>query len=166
MGDLAAALDGLEDEARARVLRWAAERFGVTLAGRKPGSGGSDPGRESDGGGGDPDAEYEELGDLFSAASPTTPEDRALVVAYWLQELQNNSNVTGQQVNTELKNFGHGEDNITRVFTALVATRPQLMIQTKKSGTSRQARKSFKVTRAGTTRVKALIAGTAQPLET
>jgi hypothetical protein len=158
MAKVAQALDPLEPEVTARVIRWAGERYEVTLAPAKA----QQPHRN---GPGDLDAptEFAELGDLFSATSPSTDEDRALVVAYWFQELaeKRQPNVTGQQVNTELKHLGHGVGNITRVFTNLVATRPQQVIQTKKSGTSKQARKSFKVTQVGINRVKALIAGTA-----
>jgi hypothetical protein len=70
--------------------------------------------------------------------------------------------VATQKVNAELKNLGHGGDHIKRVFDTLVGTRPQPMIQTKKSGTTAQARKSFKVTKVGLDRVRGLIAGTAE----
>jgi hypothetical protein len=156
MGTVAGALDGLEAEQQSRVLRWAADRYSVTLGGKKSTGAGSDAG---DGGGGSDPSEYEELGDLFSAAAATTDEDRALVVAYWLQELAEEklTNFTGQDVNKELKNLGHGQENITRVFTALLATSPQQVIQTRKSGTTKQARKSFKVTKAGIKRVQELL---------
>ena len=86
-------------------------------------------------------------------------DDRALVVAYWFQELQDEKqpNVSGAQVNKELKHLGHGVRDITKVFSALIATSPQQVIQTRKSGTSRQARKSYKVTKAGIKRVQELL---------
>lgn len=154
MGKLIEALDGLDPELQARAIRWAAERYGVTLSG-KPRSGG---GRDGDDEGSDP-TEYEDLGDLVSAATPSTDEDRALVVAYWFQELQQEKqpDVTGQQVNKELKNLGHGVQNITKVFNNLIATSPQQVIQIRKSGTARQARKNYKVTKAGVKRVKELL---------
>jgi hypothetical protein len=164
MGTVAGALDPLEPEAAGRVLRWAAERYDVTLAPaqkqKQVKGGGDHSGDET------PD-DFEELSDLFSAAAPTNDEDRALVVGYWLQELQEEKlpNFGSQPVNTELKNLGHGVENITRVFDNLIATSPQQVIQTKKSGTSKQARKSYKLTKAGKDRVKALIAGTADTNE-
>jgi hypothetical protein len=160
MGKVAGALDAVDPEVAGRVIRWAAERYEVTVAlakGKKQQEQlGDDSNDET------PD-EFGELSDLFSAAAPSNDEDRALVVGYWLQELQEEKlpNFGSQPVNTELKNLGHGVENITRVFDNLIATTPQQVIQTKKSGTSRQGRKSYKLTRVGINRVKALIAGTA-----
>ena len=81
------------------------------------------------------------------------------MVAYWFQELQEakQASVGSQQVNKELKNLGHGAANIARVFDNLIATTPQQVIQTRKSGTSKQARKSYKVTRVGITRMRELL---------
>jgi hypothetical protein len=158
MGTLAGALDPLEPEAAGRVLRWAAERYGVTMAPARgktkhQNGGGSDFGGETPG-------DFAELSDLVSAASPATDEDRALVVAYWFQDGQEEKqpDVSGQQVNKELKNLGHGVKDITKVFSSLIATSPQQVIQTRKSGTSRQARKRYKVTKAGIARVQELLA--------
>jgi hypothetical protein len=155
MGAVAAALDGLEAEQQGRVLRWAADRYSVTLGGRKIGGGGGDSG-----GGSETDAsQFSDLSDLFGAVAPATDEDRVLVIAYWFQELQDEKqpNVSGAQVNKELKHLGHGVRDITKVFSALIATSPQQVIQTRKSGTSRQARKSYKVTKAGIKRVQELL---------
>jgi hypothetical protein len=159
MGIVAGALDGLEDEVQARVLRWAGDRYGVSIGGKRQGSGGDSRKDVDLGEGGDP-SEYAELSDLFSAAAPATDEDRALVVAYWFQEGQEEkqANVTGQQVNKELKNLGHGVRDITKVFNTLIATSPQQVIQTRKSGSSRQARKNYKVTKVGIRRVEELLA--------
>ena len=156
MGKVTQALDPLEPEVTARVIRWAGERYEVTLAPAKAE-------QQQQNGNDETPTEFTELSDLFGAAAPSNNEDRALVIAYWFQELheERQPNVSGQQVNTELKNLGHGVRDITKVFSALIATSPQQVIQTKKSGTTKQARKSYKVTRAGINRVKALIAGTA-----
>jgi hypothetical protein len=154
MGAVAAALDGLEREQQGRLLRWAADRYSVTLGGRKIGGG-----RDSSGGSETDASQFSDLSDLFGAAAPATDEDRALVIAYWFQELQDEKqpNVSGGQVNKELKHLGHGVRDITKVLSALIATSPQQVIQTRKSGTSRQARKSYKVTKAGIKRVQELL---------
>ena len=155
MSAVAGALDGLDPEQQGRVLRWAADRYSVTLSGRKIGGGGegSSAGSETDA------SQFSDLSDLFGTAAPATDEDRALVVAYWFQELQDEKqpNVSGAQVNKELKHLGHGVRDITKVFSALIATSPQQVIQTRKGGTSRQARKSYKVTKAGIKRVQELL---------
>lgn len=157
MGKVSEALESLETEVQERVLRWAAERHGIAL----PAS--SRRQSQQNDGGGDvelDDREFADLGDLWGAASPSTDEDRALVVSYWFQEVEGKPTVNAQQVNKELKNFGHGVAKITRTFDRLVATRPQQVIQTKKTGTAQQGRKEFKVTKVGIEHVKQLIAGT------
>jgi len=157
IGKVIEALADLEPESQARALRYAAERYGVTVGAKKPALGGGGNGGGGDGGG-DP-GEYEEVGDLVAATEPQTDEDRALVVAYWLQELrpEKQPTFTGQQVNKELKNLGHGTDDITDLIARLVDTRPQQVLQTKKAGTTRQARKTYKVTAAGKRRVQELL---------
>src|SRR5438309_962608 len=103
MGSLAEALDDLSPEQQSRVLRWAADRYSVriNLDSRLPGAAGGG----NAGGGGTADAsEYAEVGDLVAAAAPSTDDDRALVVAYWLQEMGDRlPTFNGQQVNKELK---------------------------------------------------------------
>lgn len=156
MGKLAEALDDLEPEQHARVLRWAADRYSVTLNLNTRQQGGAVS--STNGGDAADPSEYEEVGDLVAAAEPSTDEDRALVVAYWLQEMgEKLPTFHGQQVNKELKNLGHGTDDITDLIGKLVVTSPQLVLQTKKSGTSRQARKSYKVTKAGIKRVQEML---------
>ena len=43
----------------------------------------------------------------------------------------------------------------------LMKARPQLVIQLKKTGTSRQARKTYRLTTEGTRRVEAMVSGEA-----
>jgi len=47
---------------------------------------------------------------------------------------------------TSLKHLGHGFGNITRAFENLKAMKPALIVQTRRDGSSPQARKKFKVT--------------------
>lgn len=160
MSAVAAALDAVDDEkARARVIRWAAERYEVSLA---PARKQQHIDRAGGNARGETPEELADLSDLVSAAAPSTDEDRALVVAYWVQDLQEEKqpDVSGNEVNRELKNLGHGVKDISKVFTSLMGTSPQQVIQTKKSGSSRQARKRYKVTAAGKTRVRTLVADT------
>ncbi len=159
MGAVAAALDGLDAEQQARVLRWAGDRYGVSIAGKRQTLGGGGGGRDDDLGSGSDPSEFEDVSGLFSAATPATDEDRALVVAFWFQEGQEEKqpNVTGAQVNKELRNLGHGVPGINKVFDNRIATSPQQVIQTRKSGTTRQARKTYKVTKVGINRVQELL---------
>jgi hypothetical protein len=54
-----------------------------------------------------------------------------------------------QRVNTLLKHLGLGVGNITRSLESLKSRKPQHVVQLRKSGTARQARKRYKVTAAG-----------------
>jgi Tfp pilus assembly protein PilX len=103
--------------------------------------------------------EYEDVAALYTAAAPRTEPERALVVGYWFQVHQGMKDFDSQRVNAELKNMGHGVGNITEAFSRLIGRKPQYVIQTRKSGTARQARKLYRVTNEGIKRVKAMLAG-------
>lgn len=152
MTAIAGALNDLDDKAAARVLRWARERYVTTpepepvaRAGRAAARIGAD--------------EDEDVASLYTAASPRTDPERALVVGYWFQAHQGMKDFDAQRVNAELKNMGHGVGNITEAFTRLIERKPQYVIQTRKSGTSRQARKLYRVTNEGIKRVQAMLGG-------
>jgi len=101
---------------------------------------------------------FKTFAELFEAAQPNTNGDKALVAAYWLQNDQSES-WDSQSANKLLKDLGHGLINITKAFDGLKAQKPALVLQLKKSGTSQQARKIYKVTKAGLDTVEAMIRG-------
>lgn len=161
MGMVEQALEPLESDARARILRWAADRFGALLA--PPSSrnvlslsarGGAPPST--------PDQPSQEAGEFYAQANPQTEPERTLVVAFWVQEVREDGEFEAQTVNTQLKHLGHGVSNITRALDELKARKPQLVIQIQKSGKSKQARKRYKVTAAGKTEVQRMLTGTAE----
>jgi hypothetical protein len=166
IGKVNDALLPLEPAVRQRVLYWAAQRFEVILPKGKTsasGNGGAD-GKEEE----EQDAEqlgtvtpgaFADVASLYDAANPTTEADKALVVGYWFQVVQGNADFTGFSVNKELSNLGHGVKNITVALGSLIDSTPRLVIQTHKSGKSKQARKKYKVTGEGIKRVKQLLAG-------
>ena len=149
MAQVESALVGLEEEERNRVLRWASSKFDVQLYTGKAKGKGKDQGLEEGGDEVGGQFEYSDFASLYDAARPETDADKALVVAYWKQIRENGSEVDSQSVNTALKNMGHGIGNITRAFEQLKGQRPSLIMQTRKEGSARQARKKFKVTTAG-----------------
>jgi hypothetical protein len=168
MSTLAAALADLEDDARGRVLRWAGDRYGVSL-------GTSTSGRRVDGapgdqvgsaGGGITDEEiaeeapvYEHFADLFAEAQPKTDPDKALVAAYWLQAIQGQNTWQSAALQKELKNLGHAVANITESLSRNMEKKPQRIVQIQKSGSSRQARKTYKVTHEGLVYVQGMLRG-------
>jgi hypothetical protein len=149
------ALDGLEPDEVERVVVWtadyAAKKLGASVRSPAVGRGGGS--RDH----GEPSREFERIGDLMDAAEPGSGSDHALVATYWFQQLQGNENVTGQQVNDELKDLGHGIANITDAFDTLQGRRPALARQVEKSGTARQARKRYRLTQAGIRRVEQML---------
>ncbi len=143
------ALKGLDEDAARRVVRWAAERYGVAAKA----SGASVQGRTRGGA-----HRPAELAELFAAAGPQTEPEKALVAGYFLQVTKGEQDFDSQPLNAALKHLGHGIKNITRALEALIATKPQLAIHLRKSGATQQARKRYRVTQAGIQRVEAMLA--------
>lgn len=136
-----------------RVLQWAISRHGASIGVESFHMVGGEGTTRNYG-----NARESTIGvaEFFDAANPRTEAEKVLVVAYWLQEIQGHADWDSQSVNTELKNLGHGVGNITRALDTLIARRPRLVIQTKKSGTTKQARKKYKVTVEGTKSVRTM----------
>jgi len=166
MGDVAAGLKKLsgDTEAARRVLQWAVSAFlpdgmpAISMpspslqapAAVVSGTGSGEPA---------PSRSFSSLPDLYSAVSPASDASRALVVGYWFQVMQGEQDLDGFQINKELKHLGHGVTNITTALSSLIERKPQLVIQTRKSGNSKQARKRYRLTDAGIKAVERMIAG-------
>jgi hypothetical protein len=154
MKKIAAALDPLDDAARARALQWASARFrstrSVTSFDQSPSRGFEVPNGSS------VSNEYGSFAELFDAANPISERDKALVAAYWTQVREDVSAFPAQSLNTLLKDLGHGIGNITEALTALKNEKPALVLQLKKAGTTQQARKTYKLTQEGVKRVAAM----------
>ena len=100
-----------------------------------------------------------DLAELMAAAHPQTDNDRALIAAAFLQSENGTKDLTGQQINAALKELGHSCSNITMAMSALMNARPALVIQTRKSGRTKQARKLYRVTTSGFSHVQAMVNG-------
>jgi hypothetical protein len=81
-------------------------------------------------------------------------------VGYWLQYREGANELEAQRINSELKHLGHGIGNVTRALDWLKAQKPSLMIQKRKEGATKQARKKFVVTNEGKKFVEKLLART------
>ncbi len=100
-----------------------------------------------------PESAFDEL------VSPFSPKDQAewgLLASFFLSRVKGEEEISSQDVNTILKHHGHGVSHITRVLDSLT---PTLLIQVRKSGTTRQARKSYKLTTTGAKEVEARLTG-------
>lgn len=165
MSAVATALADLEENERGRVLRWAAERYSVALP--KGGVGRGSSGGAAEDSGDDEgltqdeitseDPDFADFGDLFAAADPKTNEDKALVAAYWRQVLEGEEKWQSTALQKDLRNLGHAIPNITDALTSNMRKRPQRVIQLQKSGSARQARKTYKVTREGLVYVQGML---------
>ena len=153
MQDASAALTGLDDVARGRVIRWLAERNGVVL-----GKGSATPAPQ---GQSNPSSDEEEFADFFHKTGANLDKEKALAAAYWLRS-HGTTQFASAEINGMLKELGYRVSNITDALSSSMKEKPALIIQMKKSGTSRQARKLYKMTDAGAKWVEARIAGEGQ----
>jgi hypothetical protein len=144
------ALSEVDEDAAARVLRWASEKYGQSIPDEVP----VEPMSAAPS---VPVDQFEEIAELMAAAGPSNGVERVLVATYWFQVINEHPNVTGQQVNDALKNLGHAMSNITDAFSSLIRRKPQLAMQVEKTGSSKQARKKYKLTIAGIHEVKRLL---------
>lgn len=156
------ALEPLDDDARSRVVEYITHRLEIaTSAPRHQ----RQVGHKVDDGAEEVDAtvasapKFGSLAELHDAAQPRSNAERALVAGYWLQICEGADSFEGFSANQGLKNLGHGVSNITNAIDSLKAQKPALVLQLKKSGTSKQARKTYKVTHAGIMAVEAMISG-------
>lgn len=154
MEAIATAIDPLSPEERARVLQWAGSKYGATTVAKAGAQGGivNAPAIVEPG-------DFEEFADLHTAVGPKTDVERALVAGYWVQVVGGEASFASQTLNTALKDLGHGVTNITAALRGLQSQKPALVNQLKKAGTSRQARKTYKLTKAGITRVEQMLTG-------
>lgn len=162
MAAVADALGELEDDARGRVLRWAAERFGVKVgaqpvAGRAGGNATSgDEVTDEEITAEDP--VFEHFADLFNACQPRTGEDKALVAGYWYQSVQGSPTWQSAELQKELKNLGHALPNIAESLSQAIKRKPARVLQLSKAGSSKQARKTYKLTHEGLVYVQGMMA--------
>lgn len=159
MTAIAKALDVFNDDDKVtveRILKWAISRYGVPLnlsnsigVSNTLGSHGV-PSHHGDN-------EFDVIADLYTAVNPKTDPEKALVAGYWMTIGEGKSEFGSQEVNSHLKHLGHGVSNITDSLSALINRKPALVMQTAKSGKSKQARKKYKLTTAGINVVKQMI---------
>lgn len=161
MGAVLEAMEPLDVAARLRVVEWILARFGLASSPR-----GTATATASEAAACSPAvdratsrlSDFGSVADAFSASGPPKTETRkALVVAAYLQSVGGRADVTGFDVNSELKHLGHAVGNITLAMTGLMNARPQLVVQVRKTGSTKQARKSYRVTVEGLREVERML---------
>jgi hypothetical protein len=148
--EVAKALADLTDEQRHNVLVYVNTRYG----GRIPAGVRAGPAQEVEAVSAE---QFDSIGDLFDAADPQTESNKVLVAAYWTQVVEKAEDFESYPVNQQLKNLGHPVSNITRALDTMQAQSPRLVRQTSKSGSSKQARKRYRITREGIKYVQAMV---------
>jgi hypothetical protein len=160
MGKVADALGGLEEGERGRVLRWAAERYGVAIPRMRGGKvdvdddgdddDDLDEGREADAGGrSGQNVKFEHFAEFYDATDPKTDPERVLVASYWTQAHLGKTTFGSLELNKLLKDLGHGVTAINKAMIANIKKKPALILQVTRGGSAMQARKKYKVTEAG-----------------
>lgn len=158
------ALEPLEADARVRVLTYIASLMGIashiSVKGPAMGVDTADEQEEEEetNSNGRP-REFDSFAELFDAANPHTQNDMALVAGYWLQEVRGADSFGALSASKELQNLGHKLANITKNLTYLKNLKPSLVLQLKKSGSSKQARKTYKLSHNGIRRVQEMLRG-------
>lgn len=99
----------------------------------------------------------ETFDEFIDRVDPQSNGDTALATGYWLQVKQRSESFTANEVNSLLNNLGRKIRNITNAFGVLQRNKPSYVIQIKKKGSSKQARKIYKVTTAGISAVNNMI---------
>lgn len=158
MSSISAALTPLEPDQQARVLRWAADRFSIRDIKRETSSTSFfDDTADLD----SPEETgrvYSSVDELFESGVAKTNMQKALLAAYWFQVIQGGGTFQSFTLNVALKNMGQGIPNITDALGSAEAHKPALVMQTGKTGKTRQARKTYKLTTAGVKAVDAMLA--------
>jgi hypothetical protein len=159
MAQIHRAMASLDGHTRARVYDWVGKKWGLdpigapkqrpTMHAPEPARGDSDEEKGSEG------QRFEHFADLCSAASPESDADRALVAGYWFQVMKGEGTFGSRECNDCLKDYGAPIGNVTRAFDQLKEKR--LAVQVEKSGSTKQARKRYKLTHLGIQDVRRML---------
>jgi hypothetical protein len=158
MSAVSRALRELGDDERRRVLEWAVKRFAAPTGGHLSSAGeglllpaliGTADGDQAPG--------FEHFAELVNRVRPRTDVERALLASYWVQEHEGRRGFVSTEVNERLRETSAPIAHMADAMAALQARRPALVIQIRKSGRTRQARKTYQVTAEGVAAVRAAI---------
>lgn len=168
MSDILQALESLEDGSRIRVLNWAISKYkldNVMSVDEKRSTAGISS-IESKSSTVVPAgvvsdqiniADFEDLGEFYSQIDPSTDSEKVLTIGCFYQINRGYDDLNAADLNKELKHLGYRVSNVTVSISLLMKKKPALMIQTRKEGNSKQARKKYKVTQAGIKYVEKLL---------
>lgn len=142
----------LDDAGLQRTVRWVVEKYHKSTGGKS--SQGANPLEILQ----PPRGDAADLPTLFQKCTPSTYGEKILVAAYYHQEINGQKEWDSRAVNRDLKQLGHQVPKIVDFIQRLADKSPALVIQTKKEGSTRQARKKYRLTEEGINEVKSLMA--------
>lgn len=165
MGTVSTVFADLQEEARRRVILWAADRYSITLnaapskRAASENGGGEVTSNEDQSGDIDHDTDrvWADFAALYYASGATTQREGMLVAAYWVGVIQKENGFTSFDLNKLLKELGHKATDVSKIMDKLCSAKPALILQVRKSGKTRQARKLYRLTREGENAVKQMI---------
>ena len=103
-------------------------------------------------------SQFSTFAELHDKAGPVTKCGQcSCSLPIGCNNFEGNENFGSQGINKELKHLGTGVKNITSALDQLRNSKPALILQVRKGGKSRQARKIFRLTEAGIKRVREMI---------
>jgi hypothetical protein len=156
MAEIARVFADLEEDEVQRVLRWANEKYRLRATSYSHATTPAPPRAAESDAGSAPHA-FSDLPALIDATKPTNGLERILTAAYFHQVVNGEQDFDSQSLNSQLKHLGYPSANITRDMIRLVDRSPKLVIQTRKEGSSQQARKKFRLTTEGVRAVEAML---------
>jgi len=148
LSTISSLLAELPEDSQSRILTWISSRYRVQPAILSSSTHADGPQVPESA------RQFPDVASLFVAANPSTGPEKALTIAFWLQDCLHHEEWEGFAVNSELKHLGHGLKNVTDALKALIEHRPQLAVQLRKSGKTKQARKRYKLTAEGIRKVR------------
>lgn len=95
-----------------------------------------------------------DLAELFEKMNPETDYDKILGVSFYLQQVAKQGDFDSLTITTQLRELGYKVSNITRAIDELTARTPALVMVTKKTGDTRQARRRYRLTQQGVRHVQ------------
>lgn len=144
----------LDDSTRIRVLKWAIDKF---AANKKDILSLEEKTKFTECTTEQKKKTFPDLPTLFSALAPSSGSDKVLVAGYWFQVYEKREDLSAQEINSALKHLGHGVSNVTVCMNVLMSSTPKLVMQVRKSGTTQQSRKEYRLTSEGIKRVEEMI---------
>lgn len=159
------ALEPHDEQARRRILAYVGNLLGIDAqpaphrVDRVDGDGEGQSEKEAGHASTESKQSFSSFADFFEATKPNTGGEKALVAGYWLQVHEGEEGFTAAAAHKELTHLGHKLTNITSSITGMKDRKPALILQVRKRGSSRQARKIYKVSAEGEKRVEEMIGG-------